>query len=216
CSASAAAASASTRAARWASTRRVTRGWPAATFCPLSKCTCSTISLTLALRVTDSRARTVPRPWTVSLHGRGWTTAVVTGIAAPPPRAAGAWRSQPASASSPHRSNAGIRAAIDRLAGFMRKPRSVASGRERLYVALVGPRPRELPLWLQVQCRQHPRDQRLRVLAVGVQVHLGCLRRLVGRVDPGEVRDQPGPGLAVQTLDVARLGHFQRHVHEHL
>src|SRR5690606_27074798 len=93
--------------------------------------------LTLAVRVTDSRARTVPRPWTVSLHGRGWTTVVVTGIAAAAARAAGSWRSQPASASNPHSTTAGTRTAIDRLAGFMRKPGSLASARERLYVALV-------------------------------------------------------------------------------
>ena len=60
-----------------------TSGVPAATCWPLSKCTFSTISLTLAVTATDSRALAVPMACKLSFHAEGCTTCVVTGTAAP-------------------------------------------------------------------------------------------------------------------------------------
>ncbi len=51
---------------------------------------------------------------------------------------------------------------------------------------------------------------------VGVDVHLGRLGRLVGRVDAGEVGELAAPRLGVEALDVARLGDLERRVDEHL
>ena len=122
-SASARVASASPSAASCASTRRVTSGCPACTCCPLSKCTWSTISLTLAVRVTDSRAWAVPSARTVSLQATGCTTVVVTwmslaaGAAAPPclpPQPA-----RPMAATASSRPATRENDDIDRLAGFM-------------------------------------------------------------------------------------------------
>src|SRR5690606_15249567 len=90
---------------------------PAATCWPLSKCTCSTISLTLAVRVTDSRARTVASACTVSLLGSTRTVVVVTGTGADVGAGAACWRQ----ATTPRmqaraRQPAGNRDAIDRPA----------------------------------------------------------------------------------------------------
>ena len=129
-SASASVDSASPSAASCASTRRVTSGWPASTCCPLSKWTWSTISLTLAVRVTDSRACAVPRAWTVSFQATGWTVVVVTGIAAGAEVAAAGSRPQATvDPSTPARTSplARNRDTIDRLAAFIHKPPSVAS-----------------------------------------------------------------------------------------
>jgi hypothetical protein len=60
----------------------VTSTCPAATCWPLSKCTASTISLSLAVKVTDSCAFTVPSACSVSLHVDGASTCVVTSAAA--------------------------------------------------------------------------------------------------------------------------------------
>ncbi len=88
--ASAAAASASASSARWRSPLRVTSGAPAVTTSPLSKWTCSTVSLTFAVIVTDSLAVTVPSARTVSFQGCRSTRVAVTGTAAgPPPGPAG-------------------------------------------------------------------------------------------------------------------------------
>ncbi|KAG0736801.1 hypothetical protein G6F24_018203 [Rhizopus arrhizus] len=55
---------------------------------PLSKCTFSTISLTLAVTLIDSRALAVPSACRVSFHCVGRTTCAVTGTASPCRRAA--------------------------------------------------------------------------------------------------------------------------------
>ena len=53
-------------------------------------------------------------------------------------------------------------------------------------------------------------------LVGGVDVDLGVLRRLVRRVDAGEVLQFAATRLAVQPLHVARLGDRERRVHVHL
>lgn len=81
-------ACACTSAASWACPRSVTIGAPAAMCWPLSKCTFSTISLTLAVTLIDSRALVVPSACRVSFHCVGCTTCAVTGTASPCRRAA--------------------------------------------------------------------------------------------------------------------------------
>src|SRR5690606_29029952 len=83
-SASSAVARAAASAACCCSPLSVTRGAPAATTSPLSKCTRSTVSLTLAVTSTASRAFTVPNARMRSLKGCVDTTAVVTTTAGGP------------------------------------------------------------------------------------------------------------------------------------
>ena len=84
-SASRAFASASARSACCACPPRVMSGAPARTTSPDWKCTRWTISLTFAVTVTDSRARTVPSACTASLKLRGCSTCVVTATGRSPP-----------------------------------------------------------------------------------------------------------------------------------
>ena len=50
----------------------------------------------------------------------------------------------------------------------------------------------------------------------GVEHQLRRFRRLVGRIDAGEIGNAAGARLGVQALDVALLAHFQRRIDEHL
>src|SRR5690606_2237518 len=103
CSASLASASAACSDACCWLPESVTRGALAATSSPLSKCTRSTVSLTLAVIVTDSRALTVPSAEIVSLQGCRVATCVVTTAAGAASPAAADAASPPHAAGSRHR-----------------------------------------------------------------------------------------------------------------
>ena len=56
----------------------------------------------------------------------------------------------------------------------------------------------------------------LRRIGDRVDPDLGVFRRLVGRIDAGEVLEVAAPRLLVEALGVPLLGHAERRVHEHL
>src|SRR5262245_14855892 len=66
------------------------------------------------------------------------------------------------------------------------------------------------------QLGEHALGERFGLRLAGIELELGPLGRLVGGIDASEIGDQPSARLAVETLGIARLAHFERSIDENL
>src|SRR5262245_53813375 len=66
------------------------------------------------------------------------------------------------------------------------------------------------------QLGEYALGERFGLRLAGIELELGPFGRLVGGIDAGEIGDQPGARLAVETLGIARLAHLERGIDENL